>query len=55
MLKNYNGVLKVDGEVGNKKLYDPRVYMKLAEESMATRVKQGVEDLRGVGTTLFGA
>ena len=55
MLKNYNGVLKVDGEVGNKKLYDPRVYMKLAEESMAARVKQAVEDLRGVGTTLFGA
>jgi fructose-bisphosphate aldolase class II len=55
MLKNYNAVLKVDGEVGNKKLYDPRVYMKLAEESMAARVKQAVEDLRGVGTTLFGA
>jgi fructose-bisphosphate aldolase class II len=55
MLKNYDGVIKVDGEVGNKKLYDPRVYMKLAEESMAARVKQAVEDLRGVGTTLFGA
>ena len=53
MMKNYDGVLKVDGEVGNKKAYDPRVYMKLAEESMAERVKLAVEDLRGTGTTLF--
>ena len=53
MLKNYDGVLKVDGEVGNKKTYDPRVYMKLAEESMAERVKQAVKDLRGADTTLF--
>jgi fructose-bisphosphate aldolase class II len=55
ILKNYNGVLKVDGEVGNKKLYDPRVYLTLAEASMAERVKQAVSDLRGVGTTLFDA
>jgi fructose-bisphosphate aldolase class II len=53
MLKNYDGVLKVDGEVGNKKTYDPRAYMKLAEEAMAERVKQAVKDLRGTGTTLF--
>ena len=53
MLKNYDGVLKVDEEVGNKKKYDPRVYMKLAEASMAERVKQAVEELRGSGTTLF--
>jgi len=55
MLKNYDGVLKVDGEVGNKKTYDPRVYMKLAETSMAERVKQAVKDLRGTGMTLFDA
>jgi fructose-bisphosphate aldolase class II len=53
MLKNYDGVLKVDGEVGNKKTYDPRVYMRMAEESMAERVKQAVKDLRGTDTTLF--
>jgi fructose-bisphosphate aldolase class II len=53
MLQNYDGVLKVDGEVGNKKTYDPRVYMKLAETSMAERVKQAVKDLRGTGTTLL--
>jgi fructose-bisphosphate aldolase class II len=55
MLKNYDGVLKVDGEVGDKKNYDPRVYMKIAEEAMAERVKKAVEDLRGKGTTLFDA
>lgn len=53
MLKNYDGVLKVDGDVGNKKTYDPRTYLTLAEASMAERVKQAVSDLRGVGTTLF--
>ena len=53
MLKNYDGVVKVDGEVGDKKKYDPRVYMKIAEEAMAERIKRAVEDLRGNGTTLF--
>ena len=51
MMKNYDGVLKVDGEVGNKKAYDPRSYLALAEASMAERVKQAVQDLRGTGTT----
>jgi fructose-bisphosphate aldolase class II len=55
MLKNYDGVLKVDGEVGNKKTYDPRVYMKMAEEAMAERVKEAVDNLRGNGTTLADA
>ena len=55
MLKNYDGVLKVDGEVGNKKTYDPRGYLSAAEASMAARVKHAVSDLRGVGTTLFKA
>ena len=53
MLKNYDGVLKVDGEVGNKKVYDPRTYLAAAEKGMAERVKQAVKDLRGEGTTLF--
>lgn len=52
MLKNYDGVLKVDGEVGNKKTYDPRVYLTTAEGSMAERVREAVEHLRGTGTTL---
>jgi fructose-bisphosphate aldolase class II len=53
ILKNYDGVLKVDGEVGNKKTYDPRIYLTLAEASMAERVKQAVSDLRATGTTMF--
>ncbi|NNG06864.1 MAG: class II fructose-bisphosphate aldolase, partial [Desulfobacteraceae bacterium] len=55
MLKNYDGVVKVDGEVGDKKKYDPRVYLKIAEEAMSERIKRAVEDLRGMGTTLAGA
>jgi fructose-bisphosphate aldolase, class II len=55
MFKNYNGVLKVDGEVGSKKAYDPRTYLALAEASMAARVQQAVSDLRATGTTLFRA
>ena len=52
MLKNYDGVLKVDGEVGNKKQYDPRAYLGMAEAAMAERVKVAVTALRGTGTTL---
>jgi fructose-bisphosphate aldolase class II len=52
MLKNYDGVLKIEGEVGNKKLYDPRNYLKKAETSMKERVKQAVYDLRADGKTL---
>jgi fructose-bisphosphate aldolase class II len=52
MFKNYDGVLKIDGEVGNKKMYDPRTYGKLAEAGMAARVAQGCEDLRSVGTRI---
>ena len=55
MFKNYDGVLKVDGEVGNKKVYDPRSYLALAEAAMADRVKQAVSDLRGAGTTMFSS
>ncbi len=55
MFKNYDGVLKVDGEVGSKKAYDPRSYLALAEAAMAERVKQAVSDLRGAGKTMFTA
>ncbi len=51
MLKNYDGVLKVDGEVGSKKLYDPRVWGKAAENAMAARVVTACEDLRSSGTS----
>lgn len=52
MFVNYSGVLKVDGEVGNKKQYDPRSYGKAAEKGMADRVKLACEDLRSVGTKM---
>jgi fructose-bisphosphate aldolase class II len=52
MFKNYNGVLKVDGEVGNKKMYDPRTYLKLAEGGMKQRVIEACHDLRSFGKTL---
>jgi fructose-bisphosphate aldolase class II len=55
MFRNYDGVLKVDGEVGNKKAYDPRAYLTLGEEALALRVRQAVDDLRSAGTTLFAA
>jgi fructose-bisphosphate aldolase class II len=55
MFKNYDGVLKVDSEVGNKKAYDPRSYLAQAEAAMAERVKQAVSDLRGIGTTMYKA
>ena len=54
MLSNYDGVLKVDGEVGNKKQYDPRSWGKAAEGSMAARVAQACEDLRSAGTSIKG-
>jgi fructose-bisphosphate aldolase class II len=52
MFRHYDGVLKVDGEVGNKKVYDPRSYGKAAEAGMATRVVEACESLRSAGTSL---
>ncbi|MBI1367696.1 MAG: class II fructose-bisphosphate aldolase [Planctomycetes bacterium] len=53
MLKNYDGVLKVEDEVGNKKVYDPRSYLKKAEESMAKRVAVACDDLTSTGKSLL--
>jgi fructose-bisphosphate aldolase, class II len=52
MFANYDGVLKVDGEVGSKKAYDPRVWGKAAELNMAARVTQACQDLLSAGTKL---
>ena len=52
MLSNYSGVLKVDGDVGNKKVYDPRSYMKAAEVGMANRVVEASEMLKSAGNTV---
>jgi fructose-bisphosphate aldolase, class II len=51
--KNYDGILKVDGEVGSKKAYDPRSYLARAEAAVAERVKQTANELRSVGTTMM--
>jgi fructose-bisphosphate aldolase, class II len=52
MFTNYDGVLKVDGDVGNKKAYDPRAWGKIAEAGMSKRVVEACEDLRSAGTSL---
>ena len=49
MFKNYEGVLKVDGEVGNKKIYDPRAWGKIAETAMSKRVIQATQQLGSAG------
>ena len=51
MLKNYDGVLKVDGDVGNKKVYDPRAWGKAAEAGMAARVIEAAQQLGSAGKT----
>ncbi|QCQ92489.1 class II fructose-bisphosphate aldolase [Rhodococcus sp. SGAir0479] len=52
MFSNYDGVLKVDGEVGNKKVYDPRSYLKKAEAGMTTRVIEACNDLKSAGRSV---
>ena len=51
MFRNYDGVLKVDGEVGNKKTYDPRVWGAAAEAGMAARVVEAAQQLGSAGTS----
>ncbi|GAB2483467.1 class II fructose-bisphosphate aldolase [Luteococcus sediminum] len=50
MMKNYDGVLKIDGEIGNKKQYDPRAWGKSAEAGMAKRIVEACQQLRSAGT-----
>ena len=52
MFRNYDGVLKVDGEVGSKKTYDPRTWGKLAEAGMAARVVEATQNLRSAGNKI---
>ncbi|MBB3604983.1 fructose-bisphosphate aldolase class II [Mycolicibacterium sp. BK556] len=52
MFTNYDGVLKIDGEVGNKKVYDPRSYLKKAEASMSERVVEACNDLHSAGRSV---
>ncbi|HSS25618.1 MAG TPA: class II fructose-bisphosphate aldolase, partial [Mycobacterium sp.] len=52
MFTNYDGVLKVDGDVGSKKVYDPRSYLKKAEASMTERVIEACNDLHCAGMSV---
>jgi fructose-bisphosphate aldolase class II len=52
MYTNYDGVLKIDGEVGSKKAYDPRSWGKAGEEGMTARVVRACEDLLSAGKQL---
>jgi len=52
MFTNYDGVLRIDGEVGNKKAYDPRAWGKLAEDGLAKRMVEACEQLRSAGKKL---
>jgi len=52
MLRNFDGVLKIDGEVGNKKQYDPRAWGKAAEAGLAARVVEACQNLRSAGTRI---
>jgi fructose-bisphosphate aldolase class II len=53
VMKNYDGVLRIDGEMGDKKSYDPRTYLKKAEAGMKKRVIQAAEELRSLGKTIY--
>ncbi|MFC7673636.1 class II fructose-bisphosphate aldolase [Mycolicibacterium sp. GCM10028919] len=55
MFSNYDGVLKIDGEVGNKKVYDPRSYLKKAEAGMSERVVEACNDLHSAGKSISGS
>ncbi|WP_432543516.1 class II fructose-bisphosphate aldolase [Kineococcus sp. SYSU DK002] len=52
VFRNYDGVLKVDGDVGNKKTYDPRVWGKAGETGMAARVVEAAQNLRSAGKSV---
>ncbi|MCA9060810.1 MAG: class II fructose-bisphosphate aldolase, partial [Planctomycetaceae bacterium] len=54
MLKHYDEVLMVDGEIGSKKAYDPRTYLKLAEAGVAARLARACNELKSTGNTIFG-
>jgi fructose-bisphosphate aldolase class II len=53
MLKNYDGVLKIDGEVGSKKLYDPRAWGKSAEAGMSARIIEAAQQLGSAGKSAW--
>lgn len=55
VMKNYDGMLRIDGEMGDKKTYDPRSYMKKAEAGMKARVIQAATELKSIGISLVNS
>ncbi|MDA0281877.1 MAG: class II fructose-bisphosphate aldolase [Planctomycetota bacterium] len=54
MLKHYDEVMMIDGEIGSKKAYDPRAYIKLGENGVAKRMGRACDDLKSSGKSIFG-
>lgn len=52
MMVNYEGVLRIEGEVGNKKMYDPRAWLKKGRANMADRIVKACEDLCSAGKSM---
>jgi fructose-bisphosphate aldolase class II len=55
MFTNYDGVLKVDGDVGRKAAYDPRAWGRTAEAALAKRVAEASELFGSAGNSILGS
>lgn len=53
MLKNFDAVLKVDGGIGEKRGYDPRVWLVKGEQGICDRVQQACADFMCAGKSLI--
>ncbi|MEP3481425.1 MAG: class II fructose-bisphosphate aldolase [Fuerstiella sp.] len=54
LMKNYDQAMMIDGEIGHKSAYDPRTYLKLAEQGVCNRLMRACDDLKSTGNTIFG-
>jgi len=54
ILKHYDEVMMIDGEIGSKKAYDPRTYLKLGENGVTARMQRACDDLKSTGKSIFG-
>jgi fructose-bisphosphate aldolase, class II len=53
LFTHYDGVLRVDGGQGDKKIYDPRAWGRKAEGAMAARVGRACSELGSAGRSLL--
>jgi fructose-bisphosphate aldolase class II len=54
MMKHYDEVMMIDGEIGAKKSYDPRTWLKLGEAGVCKRMMRACDELKSTGKTIFG-